>query len=219
MASSRTVEDLLRAEYFEILPDIRRALLETETRVRAALLDLSLKLEPFERVVIASRVKECESAINSLRRRQPLGLFDSEKAAEYSLSALRDLAAVRVMAFPQGRVEAAHATLKPILSNWTSDPIPAVDDSELPLAHKYFGKWSPVVQITAEIQIVSLLIGLFWEVEHAAIYKPTPSLHGVRTDVVVQRRDEVLAALKSFGSEFEMALTGRKGTGASHDGE
>jgi len=206
--SSRTVEDLLRAEYFEILPAVRRALLETETRVRGALLDLALKLQPFERVVITSRVKECESAINSLRRRQPLGLFDSEKAAEYSLSALRDLAAVRVMAFPQQRVADAHAILKPTLSDWTPDPIPAVDDSDQPLAHKYFGKWTSDSSITAEIQIVDLLIGLFWEVEHAAIYKPTPSLHGVRTDVVMQSRDDVLTALKRFASEFERAVTG-----------
>jgi ppGpp synthetase/RelA/SpoT-type nucleotidyltranferase len=202
-----------------MLPDIRRALLQTETLVRGVLLDLSLGLEPFERVVVASRVKECDSAIASLRRRQPLGLFDSERASEYSLSTLRDLAAVRVMAFPRKRVNEAHAALRPTLSGWTSDPIPAVDDSGQPLAFKYFGKWSSDAQITAEIQIVGLLVGLFWEVEHAAIYKPTPSLHGVRTDVVIQRRDEVLAALERFESEFENAMTSRDQTRTSRDGD
>ncbi|HUR79496.1 MAG TPA: hypothetical protein VM733_01930 [Thermoanaerobaculia bacterium] len=153
---------------------MRRTLLETETRVRAALLDLSLKLEPFERVVVTSRVKECESAIDALRRRQPLALFDSGKSAEYSLVELRDLAAVRVMAFPQRRVEDAHLALTSALASWKSDPVPPVDNSGQPLAHKYFGKWNPDGRITAEVQIVDLLIGLFWEVEHAAITNQVP---------------------------------------------
>ena len=59
----------------------------------------------------------------------------------------------------------------------------------------------------AEIQIVPLLVGLFWEVEHSAIYKPNPNMHGVaRKESVIQRRNEVLAALSAFESEFEKAL-------------
>jgi len=206
VANSRSVEDLLRAEYFRLLPDARRALLETETRVRSALLDTSLALQPFERLVVTARIKECENAINSLRRRQPLGLFDSDQAAEYSLSALRDLAAVRVMAFPKRRVDETHGILQSILAGWTSDPIPAVEESGVPLAYKYFGKWNSDAPITAEVQIVGLLIGLFWEVEHSAIYKPNPSLQGVRTDVVIQSRDDVLTALQRFEAEFANAM-------------
>lgn len=70
MDSSRTVEDRLRAEYFELLPDIRRTLLETETRVRRDLLDGSLALERYERVLVTSPIKECDSAVDALRRRQ-----------------------------------------------------------------------------------------------------------------------------------------------------
>jgi len=59
------------------------------------------------------------------------------------------------------------------------------------------------------VQLVSLLVGLFWEVEHSAIYKPNPNLHGVaRSEAVIQRRNEVFAALRAFEVEFETAMGG-----------
>jgi hypothetical protein len=204
---SRTVEDRLRAEYFELLPDIRRTVLETETRVRRDLLDVSLSLERYEQVLVTSRMKECDSAVDALRRRQPFGLFDVERADEYSITALPDLAAVRVMAFPERRVADTHRALRSSLSSWQFDPVPEGPSSEVPLALKYFGKWSPGARITAEVQIVGLLIGLFWEVEHSAIYKPHPNLRGiVRSDSVLQPRDEVLSALRRFEAAFEEAI-------------
>jgi len=207
MDSSRTVEDRLRAEYFDLLPTIRRTLLETETRVRRDLLDVSLGLERYERVLVTSRVKECDSAVDALRRRQPLGLFVAERAAEYSITALPDLAAVRVMAFPERRVDDARNALRETLSAWRADPVSSGDGYSTPLALKYFGRWSPDALITAEVQIVGLLIGLFWEVEHSAIYKPNPNLHGVvRSNSVIQRRDEVLIALQAFERAFEEAI-------------
>jgi ppGpp synthetase/RelA/SpoT-type nucleotidyltranferase len=225
MDSSRTVEDQLRAEYFDLLPDIRRAVLETETRVRRDLLEVSLTLERYERLLVTSRIKECDSAVDALRRRQPLGLFDAGRATEYSLMVLPDLAAVRVMGFPERRVDDAQRALMTTLSTWTADPIPSVNDSDKPLARKYFGKWSPNAKITAEVQIVGLLIGLFWEVEHSAIYKPNPNLRGViRSGSVIQRRDEVLTALQAFEAAFEDAIatatldSGRDTTGTAPPG-
>jgi ppGpp synthetase/RelA/SpoT-type nucleotidyltranferase len=207
MDSSRTVEDRLRAEYFDLLPDIRRAVLETETRVRRDLLDVSLALERYERLLVTSRVKECDSAVDALRRRQPLGLFDAERANDYSLTSLPDLAAVRVMAFPERRVTDAQQALAHTLSNWTADPVPPAENSENPLALKYFGKWSSEAKITAEVQIVGLLIGLFWEVEHSAIYKPNPNLRGIiRSGSIIQRRDDVLTALQAFEAAFDETI-------------
>jgi ppGpp synthetase/RelA/SpoT-type nucleotidyltranferase len=205
--SSRTVEDRLRAEYFELLPDIRRTLLETETRVRRDLLEVSLGLERYERVLVTSRIKECDSAVDALRRRLPWGLFVAERADEYSITALPDLAAVRVMAFPERLVDDAQNALRQTLSAWKADPVTSADGYSTPLALKYFGKWAPDARITAEVQIVGLLIGLFWEVEHSAIYKPNPNLHGVvRSKSVIQRRDEVLSALQAFEGAFEEAI-------------
>src|ERR1044071_147770 len=203
MVEYRTIEDALREEYFDLASDIRRALLETETRIRAALLPISLSLRKYERVIVAARAKECDSAIDALRRRQPLGLFDPEHAGEYSLVRLRDLAAVRVMAFPQERLEDARRVLQETLVGWSADPIPGVTETDAPLALKYHGMWSARDTVTAEVQIVPLLVGLFWDVEHSAIYKPTPNLRGVvRSEAVLQRRNDVLVALRLFESEF-----------------
>lgn len=207
MGSVRSVEDKLREEYFELLPEIRRTLVETETRVRQVLLDVTLTLKRYERLLVTSRVKECDSAIDSLRRRQALGLFDEQQIDEYSLTSLRDLAAVRVMAFPATRFSDAHQALTTILSPWIADPVPGIAESEQPLALKYFGRWNAGSRVTAEVQIVPLLIGLFWEVEHSAIYKPNPNLRGVtRSEAIMQRRNEVLIALRAFEAEFESAL-------------
>jgi len=219
MLGSRTIEDRLREEYFDLLPEIRRTALETETRVRRDLLDISLKLERYERLLITSRVKECESAVDALRRRQLLGAWDEERPHDYSLTQLPDLAAIRVMAFPRQRLLDVEAVVRQTLSSWTADPVPPIDGLAVPLALKYFGRWSLDSRITAEVQIVSLLIGAFWEVEHDAIYKPNPNLHGVmRSASVIQPRDEVLRALERFGAAFEEAIAGSEGSSTTSSG-
>jgi hypothetical protein len=207
MADGRTIEDRLREEYFDVLPVIRRTLLETETRIRGDLLQLSLDLQRYERLIITSRVKECDSALDSLRRRQPLGLFDKNDSERYSLLDLRDLAAVRVLAFPHQRLQDVEEVLRPTLAKWTADPVAGNSSNEDSLASKYYGKWSDDALVTAEVQIVPLLVGLFWEVEHSAIYKPSPNVQGaVRRESVIRRRNDVLAALRAFESEFEAAI-------------
>lgn len=47
------------------------------------------------------------------------------------------------------------------------------------LAFKYWGISSASKDVLGEYQIVSMLTGLFWEIEHSAIYKPSPQLRGV----------------------------------------
>jgi hypothetical protein len=49
-----------------------------------------------------------------------------------------------------------------------------------------------------------MLTALFWEVEHTAIYKPSPNLKGVARSLEMQQRTtEVLKALQAFEEEFE----------------
>ncbi len=64
------------------------------------------------------------------------------------------------------------------IPEWTSDHVPAEQPSAPPIALKFHGFWHRDDHFRSEIQIVSLLIGLFWEVEHSAIYKPAPNLRG-----------------------------------------
>jgi len=53
-----------------------------------------------------------------------------------------------------------------------------------------------------------MLIGLFWEVEHSAIYKPSPELRGVPLALGMRTpTEEVYQALKDFEAEFERLVT------------
>jgi ppGpp synthetase/RelA/SpoT-type nucleotidyltranferase len=204
---SRSVADRLREEYFELLPEIRRTLVETETRIKRELLDTTLSLQRYERLLITSRVKECDSAVDALRRRQPFGAFAEDRTEEYTLTALRDLAAVRVMAFPHRRLLESHDVVRRAIAGWAADPVPAIADPTGVIAFKFFGKWNADARITAEVQVVPLLVGMFWDVEHSALYKPNPNLHGiVRSETVLQRYANVLDALQQFEREFELAI-------------
>jgi len=69
LMAEHTVEDRLREEYFELLPDIRRVVEELQAEVRHCLLPISGSLDWHEQLVVTSRFKECESALSALRRR------------------------------------------------------------------------------------------------------------------------------------------------------
>lgn len=207
--AQRTVEDRLREEYFLLLPESRRVLEELETKVRHCLLPLSSRLDKYERLIVASRIKDCESALEALRRRQEAATFDPECSDLYTLTSLNDLAGVRVLAFPKARLTEANTALRghPLFSSWTPDPVPADTEGEEPLALKYYGYCEANAIVRGEIQVVPMLVGLFWEVEHSTLYKPSPQLKGVSQSLAMrQRNSEVLKALKAFEEEFELSV-------------
>jgi hypothetical protein len=201
--SARTVEDRLREEYFALLPDARRVAEELEAEVRHCILPLSSNLHKYEKIEVVSRVKDCERALGALRRRQEGGTFDPDLPDTYALASLNDLAGVRVLAFPRHRWIEADATLRrhDLFSSWKSDPI-VEQGIEDPLAYKYHGFCSRSARFRAELQIAPMLIGLFWQVEHSAVYKPAPQLKGV-PESLKQTRSEVYKALRAFEAEFE----------------
>lgn len=204
--SERTVEDRLREEYFALLPEGRRVLEELEAEVRHCLLPLSSSLDRFEKIEVNSRVKDCESALGALRRRQEFATFDADRADSYTLTSLHDLAGVRVLAFPRSRWQEANDALLryTVFSSWASDPVPSDNGSTEPLAFKYHGYCLRNTKLRAELQIVPMLTGLFWEVEHSAIYKPSPQLKGVLASLEMQQPiREVYRALGMFEAEFE----------------
>ena len=207
--TERTVEDRLRAEYFTLLPDALRILEELEAEVRHCLLPLLNKLDKHEKLTVTSRIKDCESALGALRRRQEGAVFDPDRADKYSLKSLNDFAGVRVLAFPRSRWLEADSLLRQQsqIALWTPDPV-RVRPSDLeaePLAFKYYGYCSRNAVLRAELQIAPMLIGLFWEVEHSAIYKPSPHLKGVLAGMD-ERTIKVYEALKDFESEFERLI-------------
>lgn len=207
MGELRTIEDRLRSEYAELLPLMQRIRLAVETEVQHMLLPITLVLDPYERVVVRSRIKDCESAVDAVRRRQEFGLFDTDNPDQYSLRSLPDLVGVRVLTFPDRRLEDARRSLLPRIAEWVDDPVPGEGTAATPIAYKYTGLWNSDDVVRSEIQVVSLLIGLFWEAEHSAIYKPTPNLRGAAKSIEMKRKTAaVIAALKDFESEFSRLI-------------
>ncbi len=111
------------------------------------------------------------------------------------------LAGVRILVFPRRRILEVDGVLRDLFGSWNADPVKA--DGEL-LALKYYGYSAASDHIRGEYQIVSMLTGLFWEVEHSAIYKPAPRLRRAARSLSMQQRSkEVTDALKAFEDEFE----------------
>ncbi len=75
--AGRTVEDRLREEYFQLLPEVRRVTGQIESQINYHLLPIANVLEAYERMIVKTKVKECESAVNALRRRNSRGEWGS----------------------------------------------------------------------------------------------------------------------------------------------
>src|ERR1700679_1795661 len=104
MTEQEKITSRLRQEYLDLLPEIRRVLAQVETEIRFYTLPVLHSLNPYEKLVIQARVKECESAVESLRNDQEGKIFDPERGEDYSLRNLPDLAGVRILAFPDSRL-------------------------------------------------------------------------------------------------------------------
>ena len=161
-------------------------------------------LESHEKVVVTSRVKDCESAIAALQRRPEYFKPDDPDWEPPSLRALKDLAGVRILAFPRRRVLEIDEALRRRFPDWTSDPVPSIPGAANLLALKYHGLCHAQCRVRAEIQLLSMLIGLFWEVEHGALYKPGERLRHIEISERMQGHyADVIRALSHFEDEFE----------------
>jgi ribosome-associated translation inhibitor RaiA len=199
----RTVEDRLREEYFRLSPEIKRVLHQLQTEVAHLLLPLTLDLKHHERINIEARAKDCDSAIDALRRREEERQFDEDAWAGYTLTKLPDLAALRVLVFPKSLLGDVHTVVRDKYADWTSDPVKTGRPPTF-RAWKYHGLCSTSSQVQAELQIVSMLTGLFWHVEHDALYKPRhPVLRGAASKPVIRERTE--RVYDAFG-ELESVL-------------
>jgi hypothetical protein len=168
------IEDLLREEYFDLLPVVRRLALQLETEIRSLTPSILHDLRPYEQLVVKSRVKECESALNRLLGPKEGRTFDPDRPGGYSLLQLPDLAGVRVLVFPNSRLIQVGETLRIRFADWIPKPVKYGSGSAQ--APKYIGCCEEVSRaIRGEYQVVPMLLGLFWEVEHAAVYKFRPA--------------------------------------------
>jgi hypothetical protein len=75
---------------------------------------------------------------------------------------------------------------------------------------KYHGHCDQNSQVCAELQIVAMLIGLFWEVEHGALYKPAAGLRDIELREEIQQRNlDVIRALGAFDEQFDNLIEAR----------
>jgi len=199
----RTVEDLLRVQYVQLLPEVRRVAWQLETEIRFRTLPILHGLNHYEQLIVKSRVKDCESAIRALQRRQEGRIFDPQRSMEYSLLSLPDLAGVRVLIFPRSRLLETDRVLNASFPDWKPDPV--LGENGTVLAPKYNGYCSGVSEkVKAEYQVVPMLVGLFWEVEHGAMYKPDPSLVDIANSREMKLlKNDVEFALSRFEAVFE----------------
>ena len=119
------------------------------------------------------------------------------------------MAGVRVLAFPRRRVTQVDQELRRRFGSWEPDPVPGLGQNDEPRALKYCGYCKEAsTKIRGEYQVASILIGLFMEAEHSAIYKPAPELRGaVLEQGIKQRRKAVYDALRAFDEEFEDVIS------------
>lgn len=71
------------------------------------------------------------------------------------------------------------------------------------IASKYWGRFNGS-NLNAEYQVVSMLIGAFWSVEHAVYYKPDAKYKDIKNDFATKEAYEI--AVKSL-CEFDKKFT------------
>jgi len=71
---------------------MQRTLVALDADVRHHVLPVIISLNRYEQVLIVSRIKECGSALDALRRRQEARVFDPDRLEAYSLTSLLGVA-------------------------------------------------------------------------------------------------------------------------------
>lgn len=199
---SQKAEDYLRKEYFQLLPKMTKILLLLETRIKWYLRNNNYGLTSYQRITVESRIKECESAINSLLNKQQFCAFRDD--TKYTLKQLKDLIGVRILVFPSNLLEEVNNTIISKLPHWESDPELVGEVKIL----KYRGFVERNKTIKCEIQIVPMLTGLFWEVEHFVLYKPQPQYKNTKSDPDMKKYyREVLNTFVKFEKAFEKVIS------------
>lgn len=200
-------ENYLCEEYFNLLPELAKVQQLMEARVRWYLKDITFALKKHQRIEIESRVKECNSAIDALKRRQQSRSFDDNNS--YSLTELKDLVGLRILVFPPGLTTKINKVITAKFRSWKPDHHKL---GKTILCKKYDGIANKKLKIRCEIQIISMLTGAFWDIEHFALYKPDPAYKGIRENLKMRRlRDEVLVKLAEFEKTFEKIISEQSG--------
>lgn len=210
-----TTEDRLRQEYFDLLPELIKIQKLIEAKIKWYLKDTIYNLyKKHQQIEIESRVKDCDSAIETLRRRQKqTHRFDENKSDSYTLTALTDLVGLRILVFPPSLIQPVSKVITSKFNAWKPDHT-KIDkkvgkkNKKITICKKYRGIVNRKLDIKCEIQIISMLIGAFWDIEHFVLYKPDPTYKGIKEDLTMRRlNNDVLIKLDEFEATFERLIS------------
>lgn len=209
-----TDEARLKHEYEELLPKMKKLQSLLDASLRWYLKDEMVSLTHSERIDISSRFKNCESAINKLKR-----ILRNKKEGEskssidpnhyYSLTKLKDLVGIRISVFPASKVKIFRQLIADKFADWQED----VDPKHSEISFYKFHGLLPHPEyndIKCEIQIVPMLIGKFWDVEHFMLYKPKPADKNASEHAQMAHiKEDIYGKFKEFEECFEKVLAKR----------
>lgn len=206
MKKLKIVEDYLREEYYGLRRELIKMMTSLETQIRWYLRDIIFNLKKHERIEIKTRIKDCESAIGTLKKDIEFNTFENDPN-KYKLTNLKDLVGIQIRVFPRHLILDVNTILIDKFPSWLSNHTYSEDKTDI-LAHKYYGLIDNINNnVRCEIQIVPMLVGLFWEVEHFAYYKPYPELINIKKNLEMQQIvQEIGNKFKEFDEVFERIL-------------
>lgn len=189
----------LRQEYYDLLLKMEALNKKLKLEILCALKELIVGLKPYQRIDVVSRIKECESAIRALQRRRDNegNVFDENNNC--SLTGLHDLVGARIFYFPLELKDEIKKLLNKKFKFWEYDPI-KIGNEEIP---KFYGKIGGH-ELDAEYQIVPMLVGAFWDIEHSLYYKPHPQYKNIKDSLFLKDSyNNAIKALYEFEKKFE----------------
>lgn len=118
---------------------------------------------------------------------------------------LKDIVGLRILVFPPSLIKPVNKIIISKFRHWRPDHHKL---GKTIICNKYDGLVNRKLKIRCEIQIISMLTGAFWDVEHFALYKPDPAYKGIKENLTMRRLgDEVLTKLSEFEKTFEKLIS------------
>lgn len=193
------IESQLQLNYLKIANELFQAKEYIEIEIKHTLKTLLLEPVHANKILISSRVKDCNSAITSLKMKEEGGVFRDDK--KYLITQLNDLVGLRISFFPLTLLERVKPQLLSYLKNNFEQTVEP-DDSSIGNynIYKFRGIHNKFSKFACEIQLIPMLISKFWDVEHDAFYKPA-NPHDAPP--MKKAYDKVIESLYDFEKTYE----------------
>ncbi len=193
------VESRLQLEYLKVASALYKAKEYIEIEIKHTIKTQLLEAVHANKILISSRVKDCNSAITALKKKEEGRVFRDGR--QYSITQLNDLIGLRISVFPLTLLELVQSPLLSYLENNFEQPFQTdhttIENYDI---YKYRGIHNQFSEFNCEIQLIPMLISKFWDTEHDVFYKPA-SPHDAPP--MKEAYDAVIKSLYSFEKTYE----------------